>query len=180
MATSKNVMASIEAAMTHGLDPTGVALSIDRFARLVAEGKEPVVAFRTVFDMKKASSSHIYAAAHTLMVKTAVKDLIEHYKKEYVNEQARKQKEAEGKTHEYDIKQAMVDARLAFESAKERGNASAMVAASTLMAKLHGLLVDKQEVKHGPMKHMSDAELDGEIAKYAAMGVIDKAKENKD
>lgn len=170
----KDVLDRIQAAMTHGFDPIDIAMAIDAFARHVANGLEPRDAMSRGFGLKTTTPAELNRAALELMELPQVAKLIVDYKAEIKAKADAKRASAESVV--YDIGRAMTDARLAYDTACERGNASAMVAASQLMAKLHGLLVDKQEVKHGPLKGLSDDELDSEIAKYAAIAVIDKAK----
>lgn len=171
---SKDVLKRIEAAMSHGFDPMDIALAIDSFARLLASGTEPRDAFKKAFALKETGPAELHRAAYELSQLPQVEKLVATYKAEL--KQKADAKRAEAEAVRYDIRQAMTDARLAYETAADRGNASAMVAASQLMAKLHGLLIDKQEIKHGPMKHLSDDELDAEIAKYAGIAIIDKVK----
>lgn len=59
----------------------------------------------------------------------------------------------------YDLKAAMLEAREAFDVAKLKENGGAMVAAATLRAKLNGLLVDRSEVRTGPLDAMEHDEL---------------------
>ena len=174
MSRNKDVLKRIEAAMSHGFDPLDIALAIDSFARLLAGGVEPRDAFKKAFSLKETSPAELHRAAYELGELDQVKKLVDQYKAELKAKADAKRAEAEAV--QYDLRQAMVDARLAYETAADRGNASAMVAASQLMAKLHGLLVEKTEVKHGPLKGLSDDELDAEIAKYASIAVIDKVK----
>jgi hypothetical protein len=170
----KDVLNRIQAAMTHGFDPIDIALAIDTFARHVGNGIEPRDSMMKAFGLKETAPAELHRAAMELLEMPQVTKLVDEYKAENKSKADAKRAAAESVT--YDIGRAMTDARLAYDTACERGNASAMVAASQLMAKLHGLLVDKQEVKHGPLKGLSDDELDSEIAKYAAISVIDKAK----
>ena len=59
----------------------------------------------------------------------------------------------------YGLTEALADARDAFNVSKGKGNGGAMTAAATLMAKLHGLLVDRREVRTGPLDGLSASEL---------------------
>lgn len=174
MAKKDDILNTVKAAATHGFDPLDIALAIDSFARLLAADVEPREAFKKAFTLRETGPAELHRAAYELQTQPQVEKLVAQYRSE--NKAKAEAKRAEAEAAAYDLRIAMADARLAYETARDRGNASAMVAASQLMAKLHGLLIDKQEIKHGPMKNMSDEELDAEIAKYAAIAAIDKVK----
>ena len=56
---------------------------------------------------------------------------------------------------QYTVVEAMEEALQAFEVARQEGSGSGMVAAATLRSKLHGLLVEKREVKITSLDHFA-------------------------
>lgn len=74
----------------------------------------------------------------------------------------------------YGIEDAMKEAQAALELATDKGNAGAAVAAIQLRAKLMGLLVEKREVRSGPLDGMRPDELE---AMNAAVTAIRRARE---
>lgn len=60
----------------------------------------------------------------------------------------------------YDLAAAMIEAEDALNLAKTVNNPGAAVAAITLRAKLSGLLIERKEVRTGPLDAASDDELD--------------------
>lgn len=178
MAKKDDILNTVRAATTHGFDPLDIALAIDAFARLLAADVEPRDAFKKAFNLKETGPAELHRAAYELQTQPQVEKLVAQYRAE--NKAKADAKRAEAEAVAYDLRIAMADARLAYQTAADRGNASAMVAASQLMAKLHGLLIDKQEVRQGPLKNLSDEELDAEIAKYAAIAVIDTVSKKED
>lgn len=56
---------------------------------------------------------------------------------------------------QYRLEQAMSEAGEAFTVAKTAGNGGAMVAAVQLRAKLNGLLIERKEIRTGPLDDAS-------------------------
>jgi hypothetical protein len=63
----------------------------------------------------------------------------------------------------------MLEADEAFKVAKSKENGGAMVAAATLRAKLNGLLVDKKEIRTGPLDGLDHEQLKALDAAIAAL-----------
>jgi len=55
---------------------------------------------------------------------------------------------------QYGLEDAMREAAEAFEVSRAKENGGAMVAAATLRAKLNGMLIDRKEVRTGPLDGM--------------------------
>lgn len=68
----------------------------------------------------------------------------------------------------YDLAKAMQETDEALRLALAKENPGAAVAAITLRSKLNGLLVDKKEIRTGPLEEKSEAELDDIIRRAAA------------
>ena len=64
----------------------------------------------------------------------------------------------------YGLRQAMFEANQALEMAKANGNASHMVSAITLKARLAGLLVERASVTYQNVDELTDAQLETLIA----------------
>ena len=62
-------------------------------------------------------------------------------------------------TANYTVEKAMDEAAEAMKFAVECGNPGALVAAITLRAKISGLLIDKKEIKVGPLDKLSHDDL---------------------
>lgn len=77
---------------------------------------------------------------------------------------------------QYGLQEAMQEAAEAFEVAKAKDNGGAMVAAATLRAKLNGLLVDRKEVRTGPLDGM---DFESVQAMHDAIDAIQRARAAK-
>lgn len=129
----------------------------EAFCQAIVSGLSQADAYRKAYSAEAMKPPTVQKRASELMANGEVRGRVEALRKPVV------------KKLQYGLEQAMAEAEEAFEVAREKGNGGAMVAAATLRAKLNGLLVDRKEVRHGPLGDLPDAELDKFIA--------DKAKE---
>jgi hypothetical protein len=73
----------------------------------------------------------------------------------------------------YGMREAMCEASEAMQIAKAKGNASAMVAAITLKARLAGLLVERTNVTYTSVDELTDSQLESLIADAEGSGDTD-------
>lgn len=86
---------------------------------------------------------------------------------------------------QYGLQEAMLEAEDAFKVSKMKENGGAMVAAVTLRAKLQGLLIERKEVRTGPLDDMPADELEAmdaaiEAIRAASRPVAGRARSNAD
>lgn len=70
----------------------------------------------------------------------------------------------------YGLQQAMLEAERAYKVAEEGRNGGAMVAAATLRAKLNGLLIDRKEIRTGPLDDLTRDDLKAIDAALSTIG----------
>jgi len=104
-------------------------------------------AYRKAFDASRMTKANINQKAHKLLRKPEVERAINKHRAKMAEQ------------FEYDLRAAMADAREAYTFAKQTNNAGAMVSAATLMAKLNGRLVERREVRSGPLDQIPTDDL---------------------
>lgn len=109
----------------------------EKFCHGVVQGLSQADAYRAAYDAGNMKPETVQNKAYQLMSRGDVRARVEELRKPVVDEL------------QYSLKQAMGEAALAFEMAREKENGGAMVAAVTLRAKLNGLLVEKKEIRTG-------------------------------
>ncbi len=119
----------------------------ERFCRAYLETGNASQAYRLAYDTRASKPTTVNRSAAELMDNPKIAARIAELRQPVV-ERA-----------QYSLMHAMRDARGAYEVAKKKGNGGAMVAAATLMAKLHGLLVERREVRASPLDNLTTIEL---------------------
>jgi phage terminase small subunit len=112
-------------------------------------------AYRAAYTAGKMKPATVQNNAHTLMKNSEVSARVQALRAPVVERV------------QYGLEQAMLEAEEAMKVAKIKENGGAMVAAVQLRAKLNGLLVDRKEVRTGPLESMPDDALDKVIAQKA-------------
>lgn len=119
----------------------------EAFCQAIVSGMSQADAYRSAYDAGRMKAETVQNKAHVLMKNGEVRVRVEALRAPVVEELR------------YDLKTAMKEAMEAYEVAKDRGNGGAMVAATTLRAKLYGLLVERKEVRTGPLDDLGYDEL---------------------
>jgi len=124
----------------------------EAFCRYVVEIGNASEAYRRSYNAKNMKERTIWKRASELMACGMVKGRIAEIRQQLVE------------STKYTVQAAMEEALEAYQVAKKKGNGGAMVAATTLRAKLNGLLVDRAEVgKPGEFESLTDDELEQSI-----------------
>lgn len=134
----------------------------EAFAQAVFRGAAKRDAYLEAYPACMRTAHAVSSAASALLRKPKVARRIEDLRKPVLQKLA------------YDFEKAMIEAGDALEMARDARNAGAMVAAVTLRAKLAGLLVDRKEVRTGPLDGLPVSELE---ALDEAVSAIRKARE---
>lgn len=127
----------------------------EMFVQAYVNGASKSEAYRVAYDTENMSSPTISRNAHTLFDNSKVA--------------ARRAELAAARqsTANYTVETAMAEAAEAMKFAVKRGNPGALVAAITLRAKISGLLIDKKEIKVGPLDKLSHDDLRALTAAFA-------------
>jgi phage terminase small subunit len=123
----------------------------EAFAQAVAAGKSQSDAYREAGYGPNMTAKQVHEEACKLAANPKLVQRIAELRKPVIEEVQRQVK--------YDLFQAMKEAEEAFEVAKLKQNGGAMTAAATLRAKLNGLLVEKREIRTGPLDDLGRDEL---------------------
>lgn len=119
----------------------------EAFCQAIVSGMSQADAYRKAYDAKRMKAESIHEKASRLMADGKVRARVDELRAPVVAEM------------QYDLKQAMQEAAEAFEVAKGKENGGAMVAAVALRSKLNGLLVDRSEVRTGPLDGLDHDDL---------------------
>lgn len=119
----------------------------EAFCQAIVSGVTQADAYRTAYAAGKMKPETIQKRASELMADGEVKGRVDELRKPVVEKL------------QYGLEQAMMEAAEAFQVAKSKENGGAMVAAVTLRSKLNGLLVERSEVKTGPLDGVAHDEL---------------------
>ena len=111
----------------------------EAFAQAVASGMNQSDAYRAAYDTSRMKATSINVNASKLMADAKVAQRVEALRKPVVE------------AMQYGLKEAMAEAAEALEVCREGKQGGAMVAAITLRSKLSGLLVEKREIRTGPL-----------------------------
>lgn len=120
----------------------------EAFCQAVVSGMSQSDAYRKAYNAKKMKAETVQQSASRLMADRKVAARVETLRRPVVEKV------------QYGLEQAMLEAKEAFDIAKEKENGGAMVAAATLRAKLNGLLIERMKV---------DATVKGSVAYRANM-----------
>ena len=120
----------------------------EAFAQAILAGMTQADAYRTAYGQKAMKNETVQQAASRLMANSKVSARVAQLRAPVT------------KKLQYGLEQAMEEAMAAYNVALEKGNGGAMVAAAQLRAKLNGLLVERKEIRSGPLSQASDAQLD--------------------
>jgi hypothetical protein len=147
---------------------TGRTLSVKQEAFIAAYTETGVAAeaYRTAYHASNMSDHAIYKEASKLMRHPLIAPRITEFKVMVSNKVVER--------IVYDTQAAMQEAHQAFNLALRRENPAAMIAAVTLRAKLNGLIVDKAEIKAGPLDELSDSDI---FALHDALLVFTQSKQ---
>lgn len=120
----------------------------EAFAQAVVSGMSQADAFRAAYNHGGMADKTIREKASRIMADPKISGRVHELRAPVVQKV------------QYGLEQAMLEAQDAYNVAKEKCNGGAMVAAATLRAKLNGLLIERKEVRTGPLEQASDAQLD--------------------
>lgn len=132
----------------------------EAFCQAIVSGCSQADAYRTAYNAAKMKPETIQRCAHELMRDPKVSARVDELRAPVIA------------ALQYGLKEAMQEAREAFEVARSKENGGAMTAAATLRAKLNGLLIDRSEIRTGPLDNLDHDEL---RALNAAIAAIAKA-----
>lgn len=112
----------------------------EAFAQAVASGMNQSDAYRSAYSATNMKAATIHVKACELMAEGKIRGRVAELRQPAIKEA------------QYDLLQAMKEAAEAMEVARSKENGGAMVAAVTLRAKLSGLLIEKKEIRTGPLE----------------------------
>lgn len=115
----------------------------EKFCQGVVKGLSQADAYRSAYNAKNMKPEVVQVKASELMANGKVKVRVAELRKPVVEKV------------QYGLEQAMREAEDALQVAKAKENGGAMVAAVQLRAKLNGLLVEKKEIRTGPLDDAS-------------------------
>jgi hypothetical protein len=124
----------------------------EKFALAVAAGVNQSDGYRQAYDAKHMQPGTVRNKAHLLMKKDSIRARVDALRAPVLA------------MVEYSLRDAMDESQEAFQVAKNTNSGSAMVAAVSLRAKLHGLLVERREIALTEVQRLSDDDLDRLIA----------------
>lgn len=111
----------------------------EAFAQAVVSGMSLSDAYRAAYNAGTMSAATINVKASEVMANGKVAVRVDSLRKPVVE------------ALQYGLKEAMSEAAEALEVCREKQNGGAMVAAITLRAKLSGLMIEKKEIRTGPL-----------------------------
>lgn len=111
----------------------------EKFCLEIVAGKSLSDAYRSAFGAGNMKPATINNNAYKLTRLDEIKTRLAELRKPIVD------------SVQYGLREAMLEAEEAFKIAQANGNGGAMVAAVTLRAKLHGLLVERREIRSGAL-----------------------------
>lgn len=129
----------------------------EAFCQAIVSGMSQADAYRAAYNASNMKPPSVQVNASKLMANAKVALRVKELRAPVMEELR------------YDLKAAMEEAKEAFEVAKRKENGGAMVAAATLRAKLNGLLVDRSEIRTGPLDNLDHDELKQLNAAIAAI-----------
>ena len=119
----------------------------EAFCHAVVSGMTQADAYRASYNASGMKAETIQKKASLLMTNGEVRGRVEILRAPVVEKL------------QYNLEQAMIEAAEAFEVSKSKENGGAMVAAVTLRAKLNGLLVERKEIRTGPLDGLEHDQL---------------------
>ena len=119
----------------------------EAFCHAIVSGMTQADAYRSAFNASKMKAATIQEAASRLMADSKVSARVAELRAPVVEKL------------QYNLEQAMLEAAEAFEVSRSKENGGAMVAAVTLRAKLNGLLVERKEIRTGPLDGLEHDQL---------------------
>jgi len=119
----------------------------EKFCQFVISGLNQSDAYRAAYSCGKMKDKTINNRAYELMKNGDVAGRISELRSPVV------------KKLQYTLEKAMEEAEDALKVSREKEQGGAMVAAVTLRAKLNGLLVDRKEIRTGPLDDLNFSEL---------------------
>lgn len=132
----------------------GLTPKREKFAQLVAGGRGQAEAYRIAFKAAGKNKT-IHEGASRIAADSKVRARINELRAPVVAKVR------------YDLEHAMAEVNQAIRLAQKKGNASAMVQAVQLKAKLNGLMVEDRKNQRRPFEELSDSQLDGFIERTA-------------
>jgi len=127
----------------------------EAFCQAIVLGMTQADAYRRAYSAANMKPQVVQNKASMLMAKGEIRVRVEQLRKPIVEKL------------QYDVEQAMAEAGDALQMAAKNENPAAMVAATTLRARLNGLLVDKKEIRTAAIEEMPDEALDNFIRRKA-------------
>lgn len=114
----------------------------EAFAQAIASGMNQSNAYRAAYNAGTMSAATINVKASQVMANGKVSVRVAELRKPVID------------ALQYGIKEAMAEAEEALQVCRAKENGGAMVSAITLRSKLMGLLVEKKEIRSGPLDGM--------------------------
>lgn len=119
----------------------------EAFCQAIVSGLSQADAYRKAYDAERMKAETVQKRASELMANGVVRGRVESIRAPVVAEV------------QYDLRTAMGECERALDMAEKLEKPAAMVQAIALRAKLHGLLVDRSEVKTGLLDGFDHEEL---------------------
>lgn len=119
----------------------------ETFCLAIVSGMGPSEAYKKAYNAGNMKPATISVKASELLANGSITVRIEQLRAPVI------------KKMQYGLEEAMLEAQEAYEVSKETQSGSAMVAAVTLRAKLNALLVERKEVRHGPLDGLAHDDL---------------------
>lgn len=138
----------------------------EKFCQAIVSGMNQSDAYRHAYDASKTKPDVVNVKASQLMANGKVKVRVAELRKPVV---AAVQAKAV-----YGLEQAMAEAAEAMEICRNKEQGGAMVSAVVLRSKLNGLLIERKEVRTGPL---DDLPVDQLLAMQQAIDAIRRARE---
>ena len=119
----------------------------EAFCHAIVSGMTQADAYRASYNASAMKAETIQKKASLLMTNGEVRGRVESLRAPVVEKL------------KYNLETAMLEAEEAFKVSKSKENGGAMVAAVTLRAKLNGLLVERKEIRTGPLDGLEHDQL---------------------
>lgn len=129
----------------------------EKFCQGIVSGLTQSDAYRAAYACKNATNDSVNQMASKMMANIKCISRVEELRRPVIEKV------------QYGLEQAMAEAAEAFLVSKNKEQGGAMVAAVQLRSKLNGLLVDRSEVRTGPLDSLEHDELK---AMYAAISTL--------
>lgn len=127
----------------------------EAFCQAIVSGMSQADAYRTAYDAKNMKPATVQSKACILMTDGKVRARVEEIRAPVVAKV------------QYGLEQAMLEAEEGMAICRNKENGGAFIQAVTLRSKLHGLLIERKEIKIGPIQELADDALQRFIERKA-------------